>query len=160
MVAIVVRRMGVSPFGNDRIERPACGEVPARDLQLEIGNRQSWTVSAPARQFPLLVCGRLSFSRTSSLSREATKPDGRRYLPTKEDLMAEIREHMKVIGKDGTHVGTVDRVEGDRIKLTKKDNPAGHQGHHHFIDRKLVGSVEGDTVKLSVDAASLKTEEA
>jgi len=74
--------------------------------------------------------------------------------------MAEIREHMKVIGKDGTHVGTVDRVEGDRIKLTKKDNPAGHQGHHHFIHRKLVGSVEGDTVKLSVDAASLKTEEA
>jgi len=74
--------------------------------------------------------------------------------------MAEIRGHMKVIGKDGTHVGTVDRVEGDRIKLTKKDNPAGHQGHHHFIDRKLVGSVEGDTVKLSVDAASLKTEEA
>jgi hypothetical protein len=78
-----------------------------------------------------------------------------------EDHMAEIKEHMKVIGKDGTHVGTVDRVEGDHIKLTKKDSPAGNQGHHHYIDRKLVGAVEGDTVKLSVNADAVpKTEEA
>ena len=33
--------------------------------------------------------------------------------------MNEIKEHMKVIGKDGGHVGTVDGVEGNRIKLTK-----------------------------------------
>jgi hypothetical protein len=66
--------------------------------------------------------------------------------------MADIREHMTIIGKDGAHVGTVDRVEGDRIKLTKKDAPAGHQGHHHYIDRKLVGAVEGDIIKLSVNA--------
>ena len=67
--------------------------------------------------------------------------------------MADIREHMKVIGKDGAPVGTVDRIEGDRIKLTKKDSGAGHEGHHHYIDRKLVGAVEGDTVKLSVNAS-------
>ena len=73
--------------------------------------------------------------------------------------MAEIREHMKVIGKDGAQVGTVDRVEGDRIKLTKKDSPAGHEGHHHYIDRKFVGSVEGDTVKLSVNADALPKSE-
>ena len=66
--------------------------------------------------------------------------------------MADIREHMKVIGKDGAQVGTVDRVEGNRIKLTKKDSQAGHEGHHHFLDTELVGSVEGDTVKLSVNA--------
>ncbi len=36
-----------------------------------------------------------------------------------------IREHMEVIGADGGHVGTVDKVEGDRIKLTKKDDPDG-----------------------------------
>lgn len=74
--------------------------------------------------------------------------------------MSEIREHMKVIGKDGTPVGTVDRMEGNRIKLTKGDNPPGHQGHHHFIDRKLVGSVEGDVVKLSVDASAVPKMEA
>ncbi len=68
--------------------------------------------------------------------------------------MADIKEHMKIVGKDGAHIGTVDRVEGDRIKLTKSDNPAGHEGHHHYIDRKLVGSVEGDVVKLSVNASS------
>jgi hypothetical protein len=74
--------------------------------------------------------------------------------------MADIKEHMKVIGKDGAPVGTVDKVEGDRIKLTKKDSPAGHQGHHHYIDRKLVGAVEGDVVKLSVNAAAVpKSEE-
>ena len=69
--------------------------------------------------------------------------------------MADIREHMKVIGKDGAPVGTVDRIEGDRIKLTKKDSGAGHEGHHHYIDRKLVGAVEGDIVKLSVNASAV-----
>src|SRR4029453_7427512 len=74
--------------------------------------------------------------------------------------MSEIKEHMKIIGKDGTPVGTVDKVDGERIKLTKKDSPAGHQDHHHYIDRKLVGSVEGDVVKLSVNADAVpKTEE-
>ena len=43
-----------------------------------------------------------------------------------------IREHMDVIGADGVHVGTVDKVEGDRIKLTKADSgQGGHEGHHH-----------------------------
>ena len=74
--------------------------------------------------------------------------------------MADIKEHMKVIGKDGAAVGTVDRVEGDRIKLTRKDSGVGHQGHHHYIDRKLVGSVEGDTVKLSVNASAVPESEA
>lgn len=75
--------------------------------------------------------------------------------------MSEIKEHMTIIGKDGAPVGTVDRVEGDRIKLIKKDSPAGHQGHHHYIDRKLVGAVEGDVVKLSVNADAVpRTEEA
>ena len=74
--------------------------------------------------------------------------------------MADIKEHMKIIGKDGAHVGTVDRVEGDRIKLTKKASPEGHQGHHHYITRELVGAVEGDIVKLSVNADAVpKSEE-
>jgi hypothetical protein len=77
-----------------------------------------------------------------------------------ENAVTEIREHMKVIGKDGAHVGIVDRVEGNRIKLTRKDSPAGHQDHHHFIDRALVGSVEGDVVKLSLNADAVpKTEQ-
>jgi hypothetical protein len=73
--------------------------------------------------------------------------------------MAEIKEHMKIVGKDGVHVGAVDQVEGDRIKLTRKDSPPGHEGHHHYIDKKLIGSIEGDVVKLTVNGdAAPRTE--
>jgi len=65
----------------------------------------------------------------------------------------EVREHMEVIGADGVHVGTVDRVEGDRIKLTKADSGEGsHEGHHHYISKGLVAEVEGDKVRLSANA--------
>jgi hypothetical protein len=63
-----------------------------------------------------------------------------------------IREHMEVIGADGAHVGTVDHVDGDRIKLTKADSGQGsHQGHHHYISLGLVAEVEGDKVRLSAN---------
>ncbi len=74
--------------------------------------------------------------------------------------MRDIREHMEVIGADGVHIGTVDRVEGDRIKLTKKDSGEGsHRGHHHFIDMSLVAEVEGDKVRLSANGAVAVTME-
>ena len=72
--------------------------------------------------------------------------------------LSNIQEHADVIGADGVHVGTVDRVVGDRIKLTKKDSGAlineghsAHEGHHHFISLGLVADVEGDTVRLSAN---------
>ena len=61
---------------------------------------------------------------------------------------------MEVIGADGVHLGTVDCVEGGRIKLTRADSGAGrHKGHHHFIDLGLVADVEGQKVRLSANAA-------
>ena len=74
--------------------------------------------------------------------------------------LSQIREHMEVIGADGVHIGTVDKVEGGRIKLTKADaepqiegsEGGGHQGHHHFIPGGLVAGVEGDQVRLSANA--------
>ena len=75
----------------------------------------------------------------------------------------DIREHMEVLGADGVHVGTVDRVEGDRIKLTKKDSGEGsHKGHHHYIPLSLVAETEGDSVWLSANsdvAVSFEEEE-
>ena len=66
---------------------------------------------------------------------------------------SQIKEHMEVIGADGVHVGTVDHIEGDRIKLTKKDSGEGsHEGHHHFISTGLIADVEGDQVRLSANA--------
>jgi hypothetical protein len=66
----------------------------------------------------------------------------------------DIKEHMEAIGADGVHIGTVDKIEGDRLKLTKKDSGEGsHKGHHHFIDKGLVTGVEGNKVRLSANAA-------
>jgi hypothetical protein len=68
------------------------------------------------------------------------------------DLKA-IKEHMEVIGADGVHIGTVDHLEGHRIKLTKKDSGEGqHKGHHHYISTELVAGVEGNKVRLSANA--------
>ena len=64
-----------------------------------------------------------------------------------------IKEHMEIIGADGVHIGTVDRLEGDRIKLTKRDSGQGsHQGHHHYVAAALVAEIEGQKVRLSANA--------
>lgn len=61
-----------------------------------------------------------------------------------------IREQMKVIGADQQPVGTVDKVEGDRIKLSKGDPQA--KGQHHYIPADWVESVEGSQVRLRQNA--------
>ena len=67
--------------------------------------------------------------------------------------VSQIKEHAEVIGADGVHVGTVDHVKGDRIKLTKKDSGEGsHQGHHHYISTGLIATIEGGKVRLSANA--------
>lgn len=64
-----------------------------------------------------------------------------------------IKEHAEVIGADGVHLGTVDHVEKDRIKLTRADSGMGHhKGHHHFIPLSLVAEVEDGKVRLSANA--------
>jgi len=63
----------------------------------------------------------------------------------------DIREHMEVIGADGVHIGIVDHLDGDRIKLTRKDSGQAHQDHHHYIPKGLVAEVEGDKVRLSAN---------
>ena len=64
----------------------------------------------------------------------------------------QIKEHAEVIGADGVHVGTVDHVDGNRIKLTKGELQEGpHAGHHHYIDLGLVADIEGDKVRLSAN---------
>ena len=68
--------------------------------------------------------------------------------------MSKILAGMKVIGADGVPIGTVDGIEGRRIKLKKADSGEGaHKGHHHFIDEGLVADVEGNSVRLSANAA-------
>ena len=65
-----------------------------------------------------------------------------------------VKEKMDVIGADGVHVGTVDKVEGGRIKLTREGSGEGHHhGHHHYIPGNLVAEVEGNKVRLSAIGA-------
>ena len=67
--------------------------------------------------------------------------------------LSQVKEHAEVIGADGAHVGTVDHVDGDRIKLTKNDSGQGqHKGHHHYIPGGLVAGVEDGVVRLSANA--------
>lgn len=68
-----------------------------------------------------------------------------------------IKEGLTVVGADGVHIGTVDHLDGERIKLTKADSGAGfeggsHEGHHHYLPLGLVAEVEGDKVRLSANA--------
>ena len=62
-----------------------------------------------------------------------------------------IKEHMTIIGADGVHVGTVDHLDGERIKMTRADSV---DGKHHYLPAGLVAAVEGDTVRLSANAAN------
>ncbi|MEY3634432.1 MAG: hypothetical protein RLZZ61_842 [Pseudomonadota bacterium] len=67
--------------------------------------------------------------------------------------LSNIKEHAEIIGADGVHIGTVDSIEGNRIKLTKKDSGQGsHAGHHHYIDGGLVATADDKTVRLSANA--------
>jgi hypothetical protein len=74
--------------------------------------------------------------------------------------LSRIREHMEVIGADGVHLGTVDKVDGDRIKLIKADS-GSHSDHHHYVSGGLVADIEGNKVRLSAngDSALLLEEE-
>ena len=67
-------------------------------------------------------------------------------------LLQKVTEHMEVSGSDGQHVGTVDKVRGDRIILTRTDKDAG--GHHHSIPSRWLRSVDDKvTISKSSDEA-------
>ena len=69
---------------------------------------------------------------------------------------SQIREHMEVLGSDGQRVGTVDHVDGQRIKLTRTD--AAAQGEHHYLHLDMVAAVEANAVRLTRTAAQAMNE--
>lgn len=68
-------------------------------------------------------------------------------------LVDKIDEHMEVTGSDGQHVGTVDKIRGDRVILTKSDPNAG--GHHHSFPSMWIQNVD-DKVVLNKTADEAK----
>jgi hypothetical protein len=71
----------------------------------------------------------------------------------KRQLLGQVREHMTVVGSDEEHVGTVDKIRGDRIILTKSDS---EEGQHHSLQCWMVDRVEGDRVILDRPATEAK----
>ncbi|MDT8758793.1 DUF2171 domain-containing protein [Sphingomonas psychrotolerans] len=69
------------------------------------------------------------------------------------DSLRRVSEHMEVLGSDGSHVGKVDKVRGDRILLTRSDGDSG--GHHHSIPSRWIQSVD-DKVILRKTAEEAK----
>jgi short-subunit dehydrogenase len=64
-----------------------------------------------------------------------------------------IREHMEVVGSDGILIGSVDKVEGDQIKLTKSDST---DGQHHRIALGLVDRIDANKVRLRQTATETR----
>jgi hypothetical protein len=75
-------------------------------------------------------------------------------------MLSGVREHMEVLGSDGSHVGKVDKVAGDRIILARNDPSSG--GLHHSVPCSWVERVEGNVTLNRTAAATMaewRTEE-
>jgi len=66
----------------------------------------------------------------------------------------DICEHMEVVDANGQHVGIVEKVEGDRLKLIKSD---ALDPQHLFLDKSQVARVEDNKVKLSQKVSEITT---
>ena len=60
-----------------------------------------------------------------------------------------IKEHMEVTDCKGQHVGTVDHVQDDAIKLTKSDSS---DDMHHFLSLDDVEKIEDNRIYLKEGA--------
>ncbi|MBB3763204.1 DUF2171 domain-containing protein [Sphingomicrobium lutaoense] len=73
---------------------------------------------------------------------------------TKRQMLREIPDHAEVVGSDGEHVGTVDKVRGDRIIMTRDDS---EDGHHHSLTCSRLDCIEDGKVKLNLTAEEAKS---
>jgi hypothetical protein len=80
----------------------------------------------------------------------------RQQRQTKRQMLQQIREHNEVVDQDGEHIGTVDKVRGDKVILTKSDPEAG--GVHRSFTCSLLDRVEGGKVHLSGTKDSIRNQ--
>ena len=66
----------------------------------------------------------------------------------------DICEHMEVVDANDQHVGTVDKVEADRIKLKRED---ALDPKDLYLDKGQVACVEDNKVKLSQKVSAITT---
>lgn len=65
-------------------------------------------------------------------------------------FVEKIREGLEVVGSDGGHVGTVDGLSGQLMKLKRSDPASG--GVHYYLDIALVSGVDERRITLLVPA--------
>ncbi len=68
--------------------------------------------------------------------------------------LGNIRPGMDVVGSDSEHLGTVDHVDHNRIKLRRND-PAS-EGQHHWLAQDMIAAVDGNAVRLAVPASQAR----
>ncbi len=71
------------------------------------------------------------------------------------EIQSQIKEHMEVVGTDSKHIGIVDHLDGERIKLTHHDSQA--DGKHHFLPVSAIMSI-GEFVTLNMTAAEAESQ--
>ena len=77
------------------------------------------------------------------------------------NLSSEIKAGQTVEAKSsmanaqGSHIGTVDRLDGSFIKLKKTDSP---DGKHHWLPLSLVDQVVDGAIQLNKDQAQVQKE--
>ena len=76
----------------------------------------------------------------------------RGHRQTKRQILAQVREHMDVVGSDDQPVGKVDMVRGDKIILTKDSQG----GVHKSLGCTAIDRIEGDKLILAQPADEAK----
>ena len=153
------------PRGNERGERYGAGDYGARDAGSGSSSRYGETMRGQRsshdplysewrrRQIDDLDRDYDEYRREHQSKFEQDFGSWRSKRQGQRQSLGKATEHMDVVGSDGSHVGTVDKVRGDRIILAKSDPAAG--GVHHSIPCSWVESVE-DKVMLNRTAEEAK----
>ncbi|GLR48090.1 DUF2171 domain-containing protein [Sphingomonas astaxanthinifaciens] len=74
---------------------------------------------------------------------------------TKRQLLGQIREHAEVVDESGERIGTVDKVRGDKVILTKNDPEAN--GVHRSFTCSLLDRIEDGKVYLTGKKDSIRS---
>jgi hypothetical protein len=163
------RFTGRQEFGPDRSERPGRPYRPFAgdygrgvDERLEHGGsyygvgggRDRHYDEWRARQIHELDRDYDDYRREHQQKFESDFGSWRERRQSKRQLLGQVREHMEVLGSDNEHVGTVDRVAGDRLILTKSDPESG--GAHHSLMCTSIDRIEGDKVFVDMTADQAK----
>jgi hypothetical protein len=140
---------GMSGFGSQSYAAARSGQVGSRGADLHDPHYSQWR----QRQIDEIDRDYDEYRREHQSKFEQEFGMWRSRRQDQRQSLNRVTEHMEVVGSDGTHVGMVDKVRGDRIILARNDPSAG--GIHHSIPCSWVENV-ADKVTLNRSADEAK----